>query len=237
MPARKPYRFKTKYYNYEKQGMANGETVERILRAATILFAERGFAETSLRTITGMADVNLAAVNYHFGNKKSLIQAVFSQFLTPFCEELERRLDMLEASLQGYENPKIEPLLKIGFDALNASTASINEKPERFLRLIGLAYTQSQEHLRQTIAHKYEKTYQRYVGWLYKTVPNLDPIIFYWRINFILGASIFTLSSFDSIQAILSDEHSVDIEMQGAVSYLIPALAGMLSNPHASADA
>jgi len=63
--------------------MANGETVERILRSATILFAERGFAETSMRTITGMADVNLAAVNYHFGTKKSLIQAVFTIF-NPF---------------------------------------------------------------------------------------------------------------------------------------------------------
>ena len=43
--------------------MAQSETVERILRTATLLFAERGFAETSLRTITSMADVNLAAVN------------------------------------------------------------------------------------------------------------------------------------------------------------------------------
>lgn len=211
--------------------MANGETVERILRSATVLFAERGFAETSLRTITGMADVNLAAVNYHFGTKKSLIQAVFAQFLTPFCEELESRLDSLEQQLSDDELPRLDSLLRILFESLIVSTESISEKPQRFMRLLGLAYTQSQEHLRQTIAHKYARTYERYVGWLAKTSPHLDPIVFYWRINFILGASIFTLSSFESIQAIMSDEHSLEMKIDGAVDYLIPALAGMLTNP------
>lgn len=49
--------------------MAQSETVERILDAAEQLFAEKGFAETSLRLITSKAGVNLAAVNYHFGSK------------------------------------------------------------------------------------------------------------------------------------------------------------------------
>ena len=63
--------------------MAQSDTVERILDVAEILFAEKGFAETSLRLITSKAQVNLAAVNYHFGSKKSLIQAVFSRFFPP----------------------------------------------------------------------------------------------------------------------------------------------------------
>lgn len=211
--------------------MANSETVERILRAATVLFAERGFAETSLRTITGMADVNLAAVNYHFGSKKSLIQAVFGQFLTPFCDELEARMDAVEARLKDASVPEIDSLLRILFEALIAATESINEKPQRFMRLLGLAYTQSQEHLRRTIALKYQKTYARFVNLLGDTAPHLAPIEFYWRINFILGASVFTLSSFESIRAILADQHSVDTEIEDAVNYLIPALAGMLSQP------
>lgn len=50
--------------------MAQSETVERILDAAEQLFAERGFAETSLRLITSKAGVNLAAVNYHSVRRK-----------------------------------------------------------------------------------------------------------------------------------------------------------------------
>ena len=67
--------------------MAQKDTAERILDAAEALFSEKGFAETSLRNITTKANVILAAVNYHFGSKKSLIQAVFARYLAPFSEQ------------------------------------------------------------------------------------------------------------------------------------------------------
>lgn len=73
--------------------MAQASTVERILDTAEILFAEKRFAETSLRAITSKAGVNLAAVNYHFGSKESLIQAVFERFLKPFCAALEQQMN------------------------------------------------------------------------------------------------------------------------------------------------
>ena len=92
--------------------MAQSETVERILDAAEQLFAEKGFAETSLRLITSKAGVNLAAVNYHFGSKKALIQAVFSRFLGPFCISLERELDRRMA------NPDNKPQLEALFELL-----------------------------------------------------------------------------------------------------------------------
>jgi AcrR family transcriptional regulator len=43
------------------------ETKERILDVAEELFMEHGYEATSLRALTSAADVNLAAVNYHFG--------------------------------------------------------------------------------------------------------------------------------------------------------------------------
>lgn len=211
--------------------MANGETVERILRAATVLFAERGFAETSLRTITGMADVNLAAVNYHFGSKKSLIQAVFSQFLTPFCRELDTRLTQMEAQLAPQALPEVEQLLSILIDSLTASMASINEQPQRFMRLLSLAYTQTQQHLRQHLARHYGASYHRYIGWLNRTLPHLDATVFYWRLNFVLGAGIFTLGNFESIQAILRDDHQVETDLDAALKYLVGGLTGLLDSP------
>ncbi len=50
--------------------MAQAGTVDRILDTAEVLFAQKGFAETSLRAITSKAGVNLAAVNYHFVPRK-----------------------------------------------------------------------------------------------------------------------------------------------------------------------
>ena len=50
-------------------------TKNKILDAAEVLFADKGFNGTSLREITSYAEVNLAAVNYHFGSKKGVDQS------------------------------------------------------------------------------------------------------------------------------------------------------------------
>ena len=52
------------------------ETRERLLDAAARLFAERGFARVTVRDISRKARANVAAVNYHFGGKDGLYDAV-----------------------------------------------------------------------------------------------------------------------------------------------------------------
>lgn len=52
-------------------------TRERILDIAEVLFAQKGFQAVSVREITTAASCNLAAVNYHFGNKENLYLEVF----------------------------------------------------------------------------------------------------------------------------------------------------------------
>ena len=65
-------------------------TKDRILDAAESLFMEHGFEATSLRSITAAAGVNLAAVNYHFGSKEELFQAVLTRRLDPMNQERAR---------------------------------------------------------------------------------------------------------------------------------------------------
>lgn len=211
--------------------MAQGDTADRILHAATVLFAERGFTETSLRTITGMASVNLAAVNYHFGSKKGLINAVFLRFLTPFVERLNTELDRLEASLPGAAVPSAEDLLRSLFASLLYAVDKVDGEPQRFMRLLGLAYSQSQGHLRHSLMAVYGESYKRYLKLLRQALPNLDPIAFYWRLYFMLGAAVFTLSSFDSIRAILNAEYNADTDVNDALRLMVPALTGMLKTP------
>ena len=68
------------------------DTKTRILDAAEGLFMAHGFEATSLRQLTAAAGVNLAAVNYHFGSKEELFQAVLTRRLDPMNQE---RIDLL----------------------------------------------------------------------------------------------------------------------------------------------
>jgi len=52
------------------------ETVDRILLAATRLFAERGFQGVSTREIAAAVGLNVATVNYHVGGKAELYAAI-----------------------------------------------------------------------------------------------------------------------------------------------------------------
>src|ERR671938_1143982 len=74
------------------------ETRTRILDAAEELFMQHGFEGTSMRVLTSKAGVNLAAVNYHFGSKDALIEALFRRRLDPMNAARVAELDELEAS-------------------------------------------------------------------------------------------------------------------------------------------
>jgi len=205
--------------------MSQTDTVSRILDAAEVLFAERGFTETSLRTITSTAGVNLAAVNYHFGSKKELIQAVFERFLTPFTEALAATLDKRVATGAPLTvDELLESLYRVGMGSLAAQ----GRDPQRFMRLLGLAYTQYQGHLRRFIVSRYGESYRRFAGLLAQALPGLDPVSFYWRLYFMLGATIFTLSSFDAIEAILREDFAAESSLPETLERLVPAAAAML---------
>ncbi|WP_226661908.1 TetR/AcrR family transcriptional regulator [Microbulbifer aggregans] len=208
--------------------MSQPDTVGRILDAAEVLFAERGFTETSLRTITSTAGVNLAAVNYHFGSKKELIQAVFERFLTPFTEHLDSELSR-RASQD--DDLQVDDLLQSLYSVALAGLAKDGRDPKRFMRLLGLAYTQSQGHMRRFIVLRYGSTYRRFAGLLRQALPGIDPVTFYWRLYFMLGATIFSLSSFDAIEAILREDFGAESSLEETLARLAPAATALLTGP------
>ena len=67
---------------------ASDPTRARILRAATELFATRGFRPTSIRAICGKAGVNVASVNYYFRSKEGLYVEVFRALFDGFRKPL-----------------------------------------------------------------------------------------------------------------------------------------------------
>ncbi|MDE2370121.1 MAG: CerR family C-terminal domain-containing protein [Burkholderiales bacterium] len=58
---------------------------ERLARAALQLFADQGYAKTSIRQIASAARANVAAVSYYFGDKAGLYRTVFQGTPDPTC--------------------------------------------------------------------------------------------------------------------------------------------------------
>ena len=68
------------------------KTAQRILDAAEILFATRGFDGTSLRQITQRAGITEPGLYNHFDNKQVLYAAVLDRALRPMSEAMEAHL-------------------------------------------------------------------------------------------------------------------------------------------------
>ena len=85
-------------------------TRERLLAAGEVLFAERGFAATSMRALTQAAGVSLSAANYHFGSKFELLRAVCERQLGPVNDARLSALDELDARCAP-EAPEVEAVM------------------------------------------------------------------------------------------------------------------------------
>lgn len=71
---------------------------ERLLDAALASFAAAGICASSLRAIADQAGVTPALVNYYFGNKQKLVEAVFEERLQPLFSAVAGQL---QASAEG----------------------------------------------------------------------------------------------------------------------------------------
>ncbi len=80
--------------------MTTSDTKDRILNAAEHIFAEQGLEAVSLRAVTTEAGVNIAAVNYYFGSKAALLQAMTQRHFAPVNTEQLHGLEILETDRQ-----------------------------------------------------------------------------------------------------------------------------------------
>jgi AcrR family transcriptional regulator len=195
--------------------------------AAEALFAEQGFVETTVRQITSRADVNLAAINYHFGSKKGLIQAVAERFINPLCEEL---CGQLEDRLVDQSRPTIEELLEMLMRSLlRVRRNNINTLPV-FMRLLDLAYMSNQEELRQFLISRYKSKLDPFIELIRKDAAPMEDDEFFWRLHFMLGSMTFTLANIHTITALDKQKSSKDagIEVEKVLHRMIPVLIGGL---------
>lgn len=176
-------------------------TKDRMLDAAEELFMELGYEATSLRQITAAAGVNLAAVNYHFGSKEELFQAVLTRRLDPMNQERVLLLSRYEqrAAPQALSCEKILtamfiPALKLARDR--------DRGGKNFLRLLGRAYADPAPFIRQFLSEQYAVMIARFKAAFGRALPHLPKKELTWRLHFVMGALSYTLAGTDAIKLI-----------------------------------
>jgi len=206
------------------------DTKTRILDAAEALFTEHGFEATSLRQLTAAAGVNLAAVNYHFGSKEELFQAVLTRRLDPMNQE---RIDLLAR----YEREAGERALtceKI-LSAMLIPALRLSRDEERggkdFLRMLGRAYADPAPFIRHFLSAQYAEMIARFKDAFLKALPHLTRKELTWRLHFVMGALSYTLAGTDSLKLMFEVMAGEEHDDEQLLQRLAPFLAAGLKAP------
>jgi AcrR family transcriptional regulator len=90
-------------------------TRAKIIKAASRAFAQHGYEGASIRIIVGQADVNQAAINYHFGSKEELYRAVLQTALRVLMKDDDTASNpsalSREAALRRFVRQQLRPMI------------------------------------------------------------------------------------------------------------------------------
>lgn len=174
---------------------AQFSTKERILDAAETLFAQHGFGGTSLRQVTSQADVNIAAVNYHFGSKENLVNEVFRRRMDEMSGQRMARLraavEADPADLEGILAAFVEPPLAMAQDRHGGGA---------FIRVIARAYAEKNDSLRRFLSEQYGHVLRAFAKAIAGCMPGLSKEELYWRLDFLAGSLTYAMADFGMIK-------------------------------------
>lgn len=213
------------------------DTKGKILDAAERLFAEHGFTTTSLRTITADAKVNLAAVNYHFGSKDALIEAVFARRLLPMNESRLSRLCELEHTY-GIERIPLSRLIEAFVEPALALSRDRSRGSSVFIKLLGRSYTEPAPRLQESVRSMYQEVIDRFRPAFAAALPGLPSEELYWRLHFLVGVLAYCMSGSDMMRLIasarMSEPLDVDALTQRLTVFLTAGMQAPLPQPASS---
>jgi AcrR family transcriptional regulator len=171
--------------------MKDSTTKDRILDAAENLFVDNGFSGTSLRAIIKEAEVNTAAVHYHFASKEGLIEAVFNRRVSELNRERLEMLDKLEAEHGDRAVPLEEVIRVFLLPVMRRNCAGNNE--EVIPRLMGRAITEPELISSGSIHDAFKEIAMRFGQAVGRAMPDLSREEIEWRMHMVIGAMVFTV--------------------------------------------
>ena len=204
------------------------DTATRILDVAERLFVEHGFEATSLRMITQQAEVNLAAVNYHFGSKDALFESVFMRRIGPFVAACLAELDALEQSGQALTAEAlvltfIKPCLMLSKDPTKGGAL--------FVRLMSRTLVENHRLLREALNQQYSVFVQRYSSAFQAALPQFETEDIAWRMHFAFGVMFNAFAGNDVLKIFVRSQVVSARDPGMVVKHLVPFVVAGLTAP------
>jgi AcrR family transcriptional regulator len=210
--------------------MNRPDTKQQILDAAELLFARNGYRGTSLRSITGKANVNLASVNYHFGSKIALLEAVIRRRILPLNQERKKRLELVrDSAREKGKKPDartvllafIEPTLLF----MESSTGAKN-----FVTFIGRSFTDPDDTVRKVFLRFIMPIFQLLSETMCAALPHHPRDVIFWRLHFTMGALFHSMHVCGNINMGPKHPHA-DIDAKSLIDQIIPYVTAGMKTP------
>lgn len=207
------------------------DTALRLLLTAERLFAEEGFDAVPVRRISQQAaQRNNSALQYHFGSKDSLIEAILDYRMTPLNE---RRLDALDAALRPGQPLGVRRLIELivlpYVDVLKGAAAD-----SYYLSVIAQLYTHHRMELLFSQAYGRTLSLQRCSALLSEALAPLPEAEIEQRL-LLMGESLVHAVARWAYERRQSPQPWSDAQLQPRASSLISFMVGGLTAPHGMA--
>jgi len=199
--------------------LADGQTRERILRAAERLFAEHGYSGVSLRTIMAEAGANTASVHYYFRGKEGLLRALFDMRTGPMNAERVRLLDVCQNE---FEQGQLTIRKLIAAFAGPAIRSGWHPNGVLFEKLSAQCSVDPNPAVRRVVFESYHAVAMRFVSMLRAICPHLSDTEFYWRLHCFYGTMTYTRARNGRVAYLLAcsyDETPADFVLEQLVTF------------------
>jgi AcrR family transcriptional regulator len=205
--------------------MASDQTRSAILAAAERLYADRGFGDVTLRDIVAEANVNLAAVNYHFGSKDELIAELFVTRSLQLNRERLRELREAEEAGEGVAEISdilralVGPTLRgcLGPDTQHSTAA-------RFMIRVNIESVPAIRRIRnREIDHL-----RKFIAAMKRALPERSDVELYWGLHFALAMAQQTVRDTERLTKLSEGKCDVD-DVDGVIARVVRVAVMALS--------
>src|SRR4051794_28496434 len=197
--------------------MASDHTRSAILAAAERLYADRGFGDVTLRDIVAEANVNLAAVNYHFGSKDELIAELF---VTRSLATNRERLNELKAAEEaGGGRANIDAILRALVGPTLRGCLGPDREGSTAARFMIRASIESVPPIRR-IKNREIDHLRKFAAAMRRSLPGRDEVDLYWGLHFALAMAHQTIRDSERLNKLSEGKCDLD-DVEGIVERVV----------------